>query len=461
MRTNKPVHYPTLTTHEGAPAPRISNEQALRRSVMSCLLWENSFYESGEAIADRITSLAEKLPFETVAAIAVEAKEQMKLRHVPLFLASLLAKRKAPGSALGDLIARVITRADEPAEFLSLYWQGGPAAPGAKQRGLTKQVKRGLALAFQKFDEYQLAKYDRAGAVRLRDALFLCHAKPKDEAQAALWKRLVDDELATPDTWEVALSGGGGKRETFERLMAEGKLGALAFLRNLRNMHEAGVPLATAERYAGTVKAERLLPFQFITAAMRVPQWEPMIEGMMLRCLAGMDRLPGRTALVIDTSPSMWMAKVSRKSEMTRFDAAAALAILIREVCAEANVYYFNERAGVVPPRRGFALRDALKATQAGYSRGGLAVRMANHDGYDRIIVLTDGEWHAIDGDTASPALIASPPPLTERAYMLNVSVEKNGVGYGKWTSIDGWSEHVLRYIQEAERAVTPSQPPP
>jgi hypothetical protein len=90
-----------------------------------------------------------------------------------------------------------------------------------------------------KFDEYSLAKYNRDNAVKLRDVLFLCHAKPKDKEQEALWKKLVEGTLETPDTWEVALSGGNEKKETWERLMQEKKLGGLAFIRNLRNMTNA------------------------------------------------------------------------------------------------------------------------------------------------------------------------------------------------------------------------------
>ena len=106
---------------------------------------------------------------------------------------------------------------------------------------LSGQVKKGLAAAFPKFDEYQLAKYDRGGPIKLRDVLFLCHAKPRDGAQAAMWKKLIAGTMITPDTWEVALSAGTDKREAWERLLREQKLGALALLRNLRNMHEAGV----------------------------------------------------------------------------------------------------------------------------------------------------------------------------------------------------------------------------
>jgi hypothetical protein len=76
--------------------------------------------------------------------------------------------------------------------------------------------------------------------------LFLSHAKPRDAAQAGVWKKLVWGRLATPDTWEVALSSSGkegiaDKREASERLLREKKLGALALLRNLRNLREAGV----------------------------------------------------------------------------------------------------------------------------------------------------------------------------------------------------------------------------
>lgn len=51
---------PRITTHTGAPAKHITVEQELRRSLMSCLLWEKSFYESGEDIAARISRLADQ-----------------------------------------------------------------------------------------------------------------------------------------------------------------------------------------------------------------------------------------------------------------------------------------------------------------------------------------------------------------------------------------------------------------
>src|ERR1700728_6593 len=203
-------------THEGAPARTISTELQLRRSVLACLLWENQFYEDGVEIAGRISDLVPKVAAEKVAALAVEAREKTKLRHAPLLLVREMARHATHRVLVAETLTRVIQRADELSELVAIYWAGG-------REPLSAQVKKGLAAAFSKFDEYALAKYDRAGAVRLRDVLFLCHARPATEAQAALWRRLVDNELATPDTWEVALSAAGrgeegeGKREVAKR----------------------------------------------------------------------------------------------------------------------------------------------------------------------------------------------------------------------------------------------------
>src|SRR6266700_1928807 len=226
-------------THEGAPARHISAALQLRRSVLACLLWENQFYEDGVEIAGRIAELVPKVAVEKVAAIAVEAREQMKLRHAPLALVREMARHKTHRGQVSGTLARVIQRADELAEFVAIYCMDGRVP-------LSGQVKKGLAAAFPKFDEYQLAKYDRGGPVKLRDVLFLSHAKPRDAAQAGVWKKLIWGRLTTPDTWEVALSAAGAgngasKREAWTRLVTENKLGALALLRNLRNLREAGV----------------------------------------------------------------------------------------------------------------------------------------------------------------------------------------------------------------------------
>lgn len=456
MRSNVAAIGPVTRTHEGTPALRLTPIKALRRAVLTTLLWEDAFYESGDAVAQNVASLIPQCKPEQVAALAVEAREAMYLRHVPLFLVRELARVRGNGALVANTLARVIQRPDELGEYLALYWRG--AKTDADKQAISAGSKRGLAAAFQKFSGYQLAKYDRDAAVKLRDVLRITHAKPKDADQSAIWKQVIARTLLTPDTWETELSAGKAKRETWERLLREQKLGGLAFLRNLRNMIAADVSAdLIRERFRGTF--EKVLPFRFIAAARHAPRFEPEIEVAMLRACATLPKLAGTTALIIDTSPSMWMAKVSAKSELDRFDAAAALSILAREQCADVHVWAFNERAYEVPARRGFALRDALLQTKGGASCGGLAVAAANERGYDRIIVLTDGQWHYMQHDvrvygsnySEGKAQDVSPAPLTDRAYMINVAPYQHGYSTGKWQSIDGWSERILDFIVAAE----------
>ncbi|HEY8998402.1 MAG TPA: TROVE domain-containing protein [Edaphobacter sp.] len=422
-------------THEGAPAVTLTPEQALRRSVLACMLWENEFYESGQTIAARIRELVPRVAPETVAALAVEARTAMKLRHAPLLLVREMARYASHRALVADTLARVIQRADELSEFVAIYWADGRVP-------LSAQVKKGLAAAFTRFDEYALAKYDRAGSVRLRDVLFLSHARPRDNAQAELWKRLVAGELRTPDTWEVALSSGGDKRAHWERLLVEGRLGALALLRNLRNMKDAGVSEDYIAAALDTMRTDRVLPFRFLAAARHAPQWEPMLERAMFRSLADADKLAGHTVLLVDVSGSM-VAPLSRSSTMLRTDAAYGLAVLLSEVAEKVTVYTFSNAAVRVPPRRGFALRDAMEHSQAhGGTMLGAALDQVRET-YDRIVIITDEQSHDRVGAPRG------------RGYIINVASARNGVGYGQWTHIDGFSEAVIDYIRELERSTT------
>lgn len=418
-------------THEGGPARNVSPEAALRRSVVATLLWEDQFYEDGIEIAGRIRELVPRVKPEAVAALAAEARGKMKLRHTPLLLVREMARQKDHRPLVSQTLAQVIQRADELAEFVAIYWKDGKAP-------LSAQVKKGLAQAFREFDEYQLAKYDRTGPVRLRDVLFLCHAKPRDSEQTQLWKRLIEGQLKTPDTWEVALSSGADKKETWERLLREKKLGGLALLRNLRNMKEVGVDEAMVLAGIASMDSARVLPFRFLAAGRYAPQWEEVLEAAMLSSLAEQRKLLGRTVLLVDISGSM-TAPLSRRSEMLRTDAAYGLAILLREICEKATVFTFSDDLVAVPPRRGFALRDALHSSQPHNGTYlGRALEKIDEK-YDRIIVITDEQAH----DRV--------PGPRGRGYIINVGSYKNGVGYGPWIHIDGWSEAVIEFIRALE----------
>lgn len=427
MRINTKTKSNPVYTAEGGKAAYINPVEQLRRSVLSCLLWEKEAYEDGQSIADRIEQYAKNVPDKVVHALAVEARTKYNLRHVPLLLLSV----KPNAQAIYD----TISRADELTELLAIFWRNG-------KRPIPNQLKKGLAKAFTKFDEYSLAKYNRDGAIKLRDVLFMVHAKPKDDSQKSLWKRLVDNELSVPDTWEVALSGGADKKETFERLLKEEKLGYLALLRNLRNMIEAKVDSTLVNNAIRARKggAEKVLPFRFIAAAKHGVQFEPALDESMQASLQYLPKLKGTTIVLVDVSGSMESA-LSAKSDMTRLDAAAALGAIVQS--DNVRVFTFSDVLKEVPDRKGMAGVEAIKNSQphrSTYLAGALHT-LNSMNNYDRIIVITDEQTH--DGITAPKG----------KGYLINVASSQNGVGYGQWTHIDGFSENVLRYIHELENA--------
>jgi len=426
-----------FTTAEGAPAHPASAKplNALRRSVMSCLLWENEFYEDGVAIADRIMANANAVTLNELAQVTYEARHSMHLRHVPLLLLVALAKRGSghPSGGVATVTRDIISRADEMAELMALYWKHNP------DKMIPAAMRRGLAQAITKFDEYQLAKYDRPGAVKLRDVLRLVRPKPADKKQAALWGRAVKGELKTPDTWEVELSAGKDKKATFERLIKEGKLGYLALLRNLRNMDQAGCDPALIEAAICARKgAGRVLPFRYVAAARAAPRFEKALDIALIASIDESAPLPGETFVLVDVSGSM-AEKLSAKSDMTRMDAAATLASVIN--CTRIRTFSFSNAIGEVPARRGMAGVDAIIRSQPhGRTNLGAAVNVLNGFPHDRLIVITDEQSHD-----------RVPDPIAKNAYMINVAAQKNGVGYGRWTHIDGFSENVIRFIREVE----------
>lgn len=456
MRTNAARKIePVLTREGGRGYPHLTAEQRLRRSVMSCLLWEGEFYEDGQSIADRIAESASAVSPQVLSKIAIEARTEQYLRHVPLLLSVELAKRG--GKIVGDTIAQVIQRADELTEFLSLYWKSNPPT-GNDARGnpinapLAKQVKRGLALAFQKFDAYQLAKYDRANAIRLRDVLFLVHAKPKDEAQGKNWKGLVNGTLPPPDTWEVGLSAGGNKRETFERLLRENNLGYLALLRNLRGMVGAGVDLGLIrDAILARNGAHRVLPFRYVAAARACPQLEPVIDKALSEAISALPVLPGKTVVLVDVSGSM-IVKLSDKSDLRRIDAAAALASIIH---GDVRMFSFSKNLCEVPARRGMAGVHALIQSQFhGQTYLFDSVAIINKDvPYDRLIVITDEQatGSGVRFGISHNGYLNQMPNPKGIGYVVNVASASNGVGYGPWRHIDGFSENVIRWISESE----------
>ena len=283
MSYNEQLRCDHLTTnHEGAPAWRMTPEWELYTTVVTTMGVEDKFYEGGEERVRRIADLVRKVEPEFVAQLAVYTREEMHLRSVPLLLLVELANCHQGDSLVSKAVGRTIQRADEITELLMCYlWRTGKK----DLSGLSCQLRKGLAEAFNKFDEYQFAKYNRKNRkVTLRDALALVHPKPKDDRQADIFRKIMSDTLETPVTWETELSAVGqrhfdseeekeeAKREVWRKLVQSHRLGYMATLRNLRNMLKLGMDEETIQMVCDyisnpeAVRKSKQLPFRFLSA---------------------------------------------------------------------------------------------------------------------------------------------------------------------------------------------------
>ena len=237
--------------------------------------------------------------------------------------------------------------------------------------------------SFNRFDEYQFAKYNTDSAVSLRDALFLVHPKAKDEAQQAIFDKIVSGNLAIPYTWETELSELGKQAfenekakaqavsEKWEELVSSGQVGYMALLRNLRNIVTKSTDKALdmtlnilTNEYR--IRKAKQMPFRYLSAFLEIDKLAKetsIFEGekaKIKKALAALekalviscDNIPtreGKTVILSDNSGSMYgdrggKSLVSAMSERKTSDIANLFAVLYWNKCKDTYVGLFGDR---------------------------------------------------------------------------------------------------------------------
>lgn len=439
-----------LAGDSGLRAAKQDNISLLRRAVLANLLWENVAYMDGESVSKEIERLVPLCKSLDLCDLVIEAKEKQKLRHIPLFLMVQMLKYENHKKFVKSLLPTVITRPDMITDFVAIYAK----CNDNKVKPLPNVVKKGLSECFNKFSEYQFAKYDRSSAITLRDVMFLVHPKPT-QGKEDLFKKIASRTLDTPDTWEVALSTGKDKKQTWERLINENKLGGLAMLRNVRNMKEANVDKKIIVKGLETIKSQMLLPLNFFSSAKINPEFSREIEDVMIESYKNLPKLPGRTLFIVDVSGSMGMAN-SSDSSYSRLDHANIMAILAANQCEDYELVctagndgaYKGSHLHIKYPTKGFDLAKEIVKTRNVIGQGGIFTRQClewcklNVPGdFERIIVFSDSQ----DCDRYDRI----PNPYGKYNYICDVSSHTKGINFkGKWSAeISGFSEHFITFI--------------
>jgi len=105
--------------------------------------------------------------------------------------------------------------------------------------------------------------------VKLRDVLFLCHAKPKNAEQAALWKKLVENTLELRHVGGCSVAG-KDKRETWSGCCAKEAWWDGGAAQPAVVLAAGVAPKLVADRLEKGIA--RALPFGFVTAARHAPK---------------------------------------------------------------------------------------------------------------------------------------------------------------------------------------------
>lgn len=402
------------TNPEGAPAYKLPVKERFVGGLLTCFWNEPKFY--GDTTPDLLTAAFELVDQDPgfVARAAAYARNVMSLRTAPTAMLGVLANSKEGKHYLKWAGQEVIKRADQITEALAFLL--------SMNRKLVnmRTVQGMLSDAFNRFDDYQFAKYDgRSNAVSMKDAIRMIHPKPKDEAMSALFDKIMKGELKAPETWEVkmrtAKEDGRSKADTWDDLIRSRKIGYMALLRNLRNIKESGateLPAAlTRIADPDQVAKSKQFPYRFYSAyreLQKVAGSGDILSAVGTALGHSAMNCPvfeGVTMTAADNSGSMDM-HLSQKSIATNADLANVFQSMIvrRNPGTITSVFGAHFAVVTVDPMNNPATNaDIFKGQDVGHATNGhKAVEYLIRNGVkvDRIIMLTDGVlWDTGDRD--------------------------------------------------------------
>ena len=449
----------------GHAAYKMRDKEKLVTQVLTSFFDEKKFYGDNSAEMQETIKSVIKTDPAFIAKLAVFARREFNMRSVSHVLTAYLAHEVEGKPYTRDTVKAVSLRGDDVTEIMACYLSMfGKPVPNA--------LKKGINDVLQGFDEYTFAKYKGDGkAVKMRDLLCLCRPTPKTEEQSEMWKRLLNNELQTPYTWETELSAKGNNKGTWEALIDSEKVGYMALLRNLRNILTANPSnvnkvLAYIEN-PNAVRKSKQLPFRFLSAYKELEgiggsRVFDALENAVEASIENMPKLGGTTVIAVDTSGSMSSA-VSAKSKVHCYEIAMMLGLVANKICENSIFYTFDTQI----KKHSFSTRNGILYTTLHSSHCSGCTNMylpfekmiAENIKADRIIVISDNMCNS-GGCYYSYKLVQTLADEYRRKTGNDIWVHAIDLeGYGtqqfhgaKTNIIAGWSEKVMEFIPLAEQ---------
>jgi len=450
---------------EGHVAFKMELKEKLITEVLTSFFNEGKYYgDNSSEIVDDLRKVI-KIDPKFVANLAIYARKEIHLRSISHVMVSELAHDVQGKKYVRRVLNEIVERVDDMSEILSYYLNvyGKP---------IPNSLKKGLGECFLRFDEFSLAKYNGSKEIKLKDIINLVHPKPSTDEQSDMFKRLLEDNLETPSTWETMLSSEGNNKCTWEKLIHSNKLGYMAMLRNLRNIIKAEPDninrVYEVLENENRVKKSKQLPFRYYSAfkvlsneGLGTSKVYDILENAIKYSTSNIERLKGKTFISTDVSGSM-RSRVSQKSDMTCAEIGTVLMSIANSICDEAITSTFDTIFKVTPlaSKNGIiANANSIKVTGGGTDLS-LPIKylLENKIYVDRIILLSDNMIN-YGYDRVCQVYI------NEYRKKVNPNVWVHAIdllGYGtqqfkgnKVNIIAGWNEKILEFIPNVEAGLS------
>lgn len=404
---------------EGSEAFAQTPELSLA-SILLTSFANDQFYRGAGDTFKELKDLIVACDKEFVAKAAVYARNEFGMRSISHVCASELAQHVSGKPWAKSFYTAVIRRPDDMLEILSYYKaHNGKTIPNA--------MKKGFALAFDKFDGYQLGKYRGEGkSIKLIDIVNQVHPVPIERNAEAL-KQLVAGTLKSKDTWEKNLTQAGQKAESAEEkeelkkdvwtdLVKSKKIGYFALLKNLRNILEQAPEIVGEACEMLTdkklIKGSLVMPFRYSTAITEINKISSegsrdVIIALNKAIDISCDNIPefdGKTLIVTDFSGSM-DHKLSDKGTMSYRGIGSLFSALMAK-SNNADVMIFGSHAAYVGLNpmdstltinsildglnKGFSFSGHNNTTDVGHGTNFHEIFKTASKKYDRVIIFSD-----------------------------------------------------------------------
>jgi hypothetical protein len=484
--------------YEGSEAYKLPVKMRLVERVVGAFWSEDLFYETGknisEAILKDIAEVAKTDP-KFVLQLAVFARNELYLRTTPQVLLVEASYIKECKPYVEEYSSKIVRRADELTEVVAYHI----SRMGSK-KNFANSLKRGLANAFQSFDEYQLNKYKGTTKnVSLGDVVKLVHPtfKGDPEYRKALYNYLTKGEVSpllvkvsalksllaretfddeakalvnqSAATWESVTSKFGSTKEVWEAMIP--KMGYMAILRNLRNFEEKGVdldPVIARLTNPEEVKRSKQMPFRFYAAYQEIntPKLKQAVSKAFELSISNIV-LEGSTAVLVDLSGSMLHARVSGGSKLMYTDVATAMgAIAVKKSEYPVVLAFATDvtQVQVDPADTMMTTMNLIRnCGEGGATNANLAFKnllQNKHIKFDRVIMLSDMQCYTSSAWGQKDVADLWKQYLKEvNKDAILYSFDLSSYGTSKFAStaknvvtVSGWSDKIIDFINLNEK---------